>query len=725
MKLPMSVLASAIGQVLGLPLSPTHASMGGGVPAWTPALWFLANEQGVWYDPSDFTRYMGELGPEEIVDPGFNDPTKWTTNASWTVSGGKATHNGSVADYIYTAIEAPTVGEWYEATVVVSQFAAGSALSVYLGQSPAVGSATGVGTFKFVGKSPGTGMKYAMRASNATGLTTVVESFSVKKLTSINTATMFQDSAGTTPVTAVEQPVGLVLDKRLGLVRGPEIIPTDATWIKIGATATVTQLAYNSFRVQAPDTGYARCAIPIPFVVGDFYEIDFTVTSASGLGVRLDSLTGVDYLANGRRKTIARASGAAGTSFISFYAHTNTDSTVVIHSFRKLPGNHAYQTTAASRPVLSARKNLLTYSEDFTNGVWLKGANAAVTGNTIAAPNGSMTADTYTSSGAADALYATVTGLGANAPGAVLIRVKQGTGRWLKLEVGSNGYRCWIDTQTSTVGESATFGAGGTLINASVTPLADGWMDVKLAGTIPGTTAYVQLNSVTGNSSTTQASGTYYVWGAHYETGSSNVAAYQRVTTATDYDTVGFPHYLKFDGVDDFLSTGNIDFTATDKMTVMAALTKLADNNGLVVELGTNAATVDGTFSMMAGGGSTASYQLELRGTAACGYRAPSPAAPDTSVVTGLLDIAGADRTTEVIPRIDGVLAGAPTGGALGPAGTGNFISAPLYIGRRAGTSQPFSGNLNQLVVRGAATTPADILIGEKFVADKTGVTLP
>ena len=36
-------------------------------------------------------------------------------------------------------------------------------------------------------------------------------------------ATMFQDAAGTTPVTAVEQPVGLVLDKSKGLVLGPEL----------------------------------------------------------------------------------------------------------------------------------------------------------------------------------------------------------------------------------------------------------------------------------------------------------------------------------------------------------------------------------------------------------------------------------------------------------------------------------------------------------------------
>ena len=37
-------------------------------------------------------------------------------------------------------------------------------------------------------------------------------------------STLFQDSAGTTPVTAVEQPVGLMLDKSQGLVLGPELV---------------------------------------------------------------------------------------------------------------------------------------------------------------------------------------------------------------------------------------------------------------------------------------------------------------------------------------------------------------------------------------------------------------------------------------------------------------------------------------------------------------------
>ena len=37
-------------------------------------------------------------------------------------------------------------------------------------------------------------------------------------------STMYQDAAGTTPVTAVEQPVGLMLDKSRGMMLGPELV---------------------------------------------------------------------------------------------------------------------------------------------------------------------------------------------------------------------------------------------------------------------------------------------------------------------------------------------------------------------------------------------------------------------------------------------------------------------------------------------------------------------
>ena len=49
--------------------------------------------------------------------------------------------------------------------------------------------------------------------------------------------TMFQDRAGTTPVTADGQTVGLILDKSKGLVLGPELIQIRGIYSRNGTTS--------------------------------------------------------------------------------------------------------------------------------------------------------------------------------------------------------------------------------------------------------------------------------------------------------------------------------------------------------------------------------------------------------------------------------------------------------------------------------------------------------
>ena len=175
-------------------------------------------------------------------------------------------------------------------------------------------------------------------------------------------------------------------------------------------------------------------------------------------------------------------------------------------------------------------------------------------------------------------------------------------------------------------------------------------------------------------------------------------------------------YYLQFDGVDDFLSTGNIDFTATDKMTVVAGVRKLSDAaTAMLVELGSA-----GKLNIAApdlGVSGQANFNLGASGTSnhsiTTGFAALSSA-----VLSCTYDVAAA-AGFEVLPRLNGVAA---TGVKAGDSGTGNLINAPLYIGRRGGTSLPFNGHLYQLVVRGALT--ADLTPGETFTAGKTGITL-
>lgn len=70
------------------------------------------------------------------------------------------------------------------------------------------------------------------------------------------------------------------------------------------------------------------------------------------------------------------------------------------------------------------------------------------------------------------------------------------------------------------------------------------------------------------------------------------------------------------------------------------------------------------------------------------------------------------------MPRIN---AATPTlTNIIGPAGTGNFASFPLYIGRRNNATSPLNGNIYSLIIRGAQSTAAQISSTESWVAAKT-----
>ncbi len=173
-------------------------------------------------------------------------------------------------------------------------------------------------------------------------------------------------------------------------------------------------------------------------------------------------------------------------------------------------------------------------------------------------------------------------------------------------------------------------------------------------------------------------------------------------------------YYLQFDGIDDFLSTGNIDFTSTDKMTVVAGVRKLSDAAaGEVVD---NKTATNGNFYLIAPQSASPNYATGSKGTAlAAAYSPSSFPAPRSDVLTMTADIAA--------PAIDLRVSGSQVGASTATQGTSVYHNHPLFIGRRNGTAFPFNGHIYSLIVRGALT--ADLAPIEAFTADKTGVTLP
>lgn len=179
-------------------------------------------------------------------------------------------------------------------------------------------------------------------------------------------------------------------------------------------------------------------------------------------------------------------------------------------------------------------------------------------------------------------------------------------------------------------------------------------------------------------------------------------------------------YYLEFDGSDDFLQTNNIDFTATDKVSLFAGVRKLSDAaTGIVAELSQNSLSVEtsGVFAIMGTHSNLANWASRSRGTANADAISPSNyVAPISSVITSLSSIS--DKFVRL--RAGGKLV---TSSSL-TQGTGTYGNYPLYIGRRAGTSLPFKGHIYGLIGIGKLTSDNETAAIEKELAKRLGVTL-
>ncbi len=181
-------------------------------------------------------------------------------------------------------------------------------------------------------------------------------------------STLFQDSAGTTPVTAVGQPVGLALDKRLGLALGAELVTnggfdSDTAWAK-GSGWSIS--GGKAVRVAAG--GGSTINQSAALVAGAIYRIEFDYYNVTTTGLYAALRGGVTVSgpnvsltsASGRYSCFIRAVSGNNTFDISC-SDPATSGSFDNFTIRELPGNHAYQTTSASRPTLQQDSNGLYY----------------------------------------------------------------------------------------------------------------------------------------------------------------------------------------------------------------------------------------------------------------------------------------------------------------------------------------------------------------------------
>lgn len=347
-------------------------------------------------------------------------------------------------------------------------------------------------------------------------------------------STLFQDAAGTVPVTAAGQPVGVILDKRLGLVPSGELVSNGdfsqgaAGWTLGSGWSIGSGVASKAAGVNADLTS------SLAAVVGKTYKITYTATVTAGnMSFRIGSTTGPAHTVSG---TFTAYLTATTTSPLAVNGNSAFVGAVDNISVRELPGNHASQVTAGSKPIL---RN--------SGGLW----------------------------------------------------------------------------------------------------------------------------------------------------------------------------YLEFDGVDDFLVTAAINFTATDKMSVFAGFRKLSDAAyEVVAELSASVNTNNGAFLLVLPTPGTIKSDVQFKAIGSTQSTVTTTGLPAPISLVASMDASISADLTRLRVNGGGYVA------SNGDLGTGNLGNYPLYIGRRAGTSLPFTGYLYGLIVRGALTDAAGITNTEKYMGVKSGVPL-
>jgi hypothetical protein len=356
--------------------------------------------------------------------------------------------------------------------------------------------------------------------------------------------------------------------------------------------------------------------------------------------------------------------------------------------------------------VVSARVNLLTKTEQFNDAIWTK--TVAGTGTTPIVTDGYSGAVAPDGTFTASRLQAFISGTSSGD----ISGLQRGSGA----TVATLSARVWLKSNTGA-SQTAWFRAGGGERAVTITST---WAEL----TDSGITDYFSIGlrgSISGAGSLD-----ILLWHPDQRTANIGVGlpAYQRVNTSTDYDSTGFPIYIKPNGSNQFMQTNSINFSATDKMTVWQGVRKLSDAAAAInLEFSASATANTGAFYMSApNDASTQRYGFYSNGTGTvsgnqASYVTGTGAAPDTAVLTGISNIAGDSS----IIRRNGTAFAAGTA----DQGTGNYGNYPAYFYMRAGTSLPFNGNDYGSIARGAASTAAQITAGETYINSLTKAFTP
>ena len=249
--------------------------------------------------------------------------------------------------------------------------------------------------------------------------------------------------------------------------------------------------------------------------------------------------------------------------------------------------------TNAQGLIANAPMNLLTFSEQFDNAAWTK-SNVTVTANSLASPDGAVTADTLVR-GASTTTQATLrvtTTQAISTAYTLSVYVKAGTaGAYLyvrNLAVNDTLPNGLVVFNPAT---GLVVSAGSAYTSATMLSVGNGWYRCVVTGTTPASIANNLVDVGTCNASGVVTGGTgdsIYLWGAQLELGS----------TATTYNPTTVKNLLGFtENFDNAAWTKSNAFVQTNLLTNSEAFENAAWDKASATISANSATAPNGTVT--------------------------------------------------------------------------------------------------------------------------------
>lgn len=289
-----------------------------------------------------------------------------------------------------------------------------------------------------------------------------------------------------------------------------------------------------------------------------------------------------------------------------------------VNGFNWLQATAASRLTLGQYPIVGIY-NYLIRTQELDNAAWTK-TTCTITANTTVAPDGTLTADTITATGATGRPSQSVTFVVAVTTIVYSCYFKKGNTSFARIRCTTGGVTlsCYVNLDTGAIG--AVNGPSGvvTATAGSVTAAANGFTRLMFTLTTTGvTTALIGMSPCQSNNGNSVNGDTVICWGAQT---AQTAHAYQKVAAAYDVTESGIALVkIPYGAGDDFMSLGVGAFGAATSGFFAAApfnwfaqgVTRVLADGTLLSQRGAVDATAMFSFRVLSG-----NFNTMLRGTA-------------------------------------------------------------------------------------------------------------